>query len=454
MTVLASLLSVETWGWPYCWTIVTDRSSVDVVWWSEESSLSANNCLTSWKFKENSHQKISVAYMIELLLKSLLVYHSPMFEAYKVPKRPVEVPCDVTQHLVACRTAVETRTNSSGMCTHTGQQSRLPCMHTLTFAWLVAVCSVQKSYRNWRRHSALALYKGNFASSFWGFSFPNLPNILRNNFSITTSIPGRLISESKFGESSPLQELRSSQPSKNRVLLTSKISKHSKAERSSFGIWVLSVEGIQIRIPRLRSGESCAPEAGSTRPGRSARSRWSIAIVSTFLLRVTAQLTTRRWTCSKPTQFCQFPRNDGVHIYCLCVPLRLVICTLKYFHVLWLVVKGGGGGGVYVLYTTSCTVVADEIRNNHLGVYKQLYSPRHLCDCKTCMCVRQTAWTVNNSETITSHQEIEGTGQSDYSRVHLPQLYLIKLCGRNLISQTISTIMDRCGTGDFSFLSQ
>ena len=37
-----------------------------------------------------------------------------------------------------------------------------------------------------------------------GFSFPNLPKILGDKFSISTSTPGRLISESKkFGESSP-----------------------------------------------------------------------------------------------------------------------------------------------------------------------------------------------------------------------------------------------------------
>ena len=35
--------------------------------------------------KGNSHQKINVANMIELLLRSFLVYHSPMFEAWKVP---------------------------------------------------------------------------------------------------------------------------------------------------------------------------------------------------------------------------------------------------------------------------------------------------------------------------------------------------------------------------------
>ena len=83
--------------------------------------------------KGNSHQKISVANMIELPLKKFLVYHSPMFEAWKVPKRPVEVSCDVTQHLVAYRTAVETRTNSSGTCTNAAQHSQLPCMHSQIF---------------------------------------------------------------------------------------------------------------------------------------------------------------------------------------------------------------------------------------------------------------------------------------------------------------------------------
>ena len=63
-----------------------------------------------------------------------------MFEAWKDPKRPVEVSCDVTQHLVAYRTAVETQTNSSGMRTHTGQYSRLLCMHTQIFAGLGVHC--------------------------------------------------------------------------------------------------------------------------------------------------------------------------------------------------------------------------------------------------------------------------------------------------------------------------
>ena len=57
--------------------------------------------------------KLSMGNMIEQLLKSFLVYHSSMFEAWKVPKTPTEVSCDVTQHLVAYRTAVGTRTNSS-----------------------------------------------------------------------------------------------------------------------------------------------------------------------------------------------------------------------------------------------------------------------------------------------------------------------------------------------------
>ena len=35
--------------------------------------------------------------MIELCLKSFLVYHSPIFEAWEVPLRPVEVSCDVTR---------------------------------------------------------------------------------------------------------------------------------------------------------------------------------------------------------------------------------------------------------------------------------------------------------------------------------------------------------------------
>ena len=57
-----------------------------------------------FKLKGNSHQKNKCGFMIELLLKSFFFsmrYHLPMFEAWKIPKRPVEVLCDVTQHLVA-----------------------------------------------------------------------------------------------------------------------------------------------------------------------------------------------------------------------------------------------------------------------------------------------------------------------------------------------------------------
>ena len=76
-------------------------------------------------------KKISVANMIVFLLKSFSVYHSPMFDAWESPKRPVEVSRDVTPHLMAYQTAVETRTISAGMRTHTGQHSRLPRMHAL-----------------------------------------------------------------------------------------------------------------------------------------------------------------------------------------------------------------------------------------------------------------------------------------------------------------------------------
>ena len=36
--------------------------------------------------------------MIELLLKNLLVYYSPIFDALKVPERPVGVSYDDTPH--------------------------------------------------------------------------------------------------------------------------------------------------------------------------------------------------------------------------------------------------------------------------------------------------------------------------------------------------------------------
>ena len=69
--------------------------------------------------------------MIELLLKSCLVYYMLIFEAWKVAKRPLEVLCDAMQHLVAYQTVVETRTDSSGMRTHPGQHSWPPCIRAL-----------------------------------------------------------------------------------------------------------------------------------------------------------------------------------------------------------------------------------------------------------------------------------------------------------------------------------
>ena len=78
--------------------------------------------------------QIKCGYYDRATPEKFLVYHSPMFETWKVPKSPAEVLCDVTQHLLAYRTAVGNRTNSSGMRTHTGQHSRLPCMHALNFS--------------------------------------------------------------------------------------------------------------------------------------------------------------------------------------------------------------------------------------------------------------------------------------------------------------------------------
>ena len=145
----------------------------------------------------------------ELLLKSFLVYHSPIFEAWNVLKRPAEVSCDVTQHLVEYRTAIGTRTNilNSQECVHIPDDTHgcPACIHYF-FAPLVAR-SVQKSYRNWRRHSVTLLCtKATLHRLLEGFSFPNLPNILGKNFSISTSTPGRLISESKFWWEFPFQK--------------------------------------------------------------------------------------------------------------------------------------------------------------------------------------------------------------------------------------------------------
>ena len=87
------------------------------------------------QLKGNSRQEISVANMIELLLNCFLVYHSPMFEAQKVPERPVEVSCDITQHLVAYRASVEPE------CVHIPDNTHgYPvCIHYF-FAELVVRC--------------------------------------------------------------------------------------------------------------------------------------------------------------------------------------------------------------------------------------------------------------------------------------------------------------------------
>ena len=78
--------------------------------------------------------------MIELILKSVLVYHSPTCEAWQATKkRSVEVSCDVMPDLVAYETTVQTRTHSRGMCRHIRQLSRLPSMHNLVVAWLLNV---------------------------------------------------------------------------------------------------------------------------------------------------------------------------------------------------------------------------------------------------------------------------------------------------------------------------
>ena len=60
--------------------------------------------------KGTYHHQLSVPNMIELLLKSRSVHYSTIFEDLKVLKRPVEVLCDSTLHLVTFQTAVETRT--------------------------------------------------------------------------------------------------------------------------------------------------------------------------------------------------------------------------------------------------------------------------------------------------------------------------------------------------------
>ena len=90
-----------------------------------------NNYHTKDRLKEHSHRKkISIASIIELLLTSFLVYHSPICEAWKAPKKPIEVSGDVKHHLVAYQAALRAQIYFSGMPTHTRQHSQLPSMHT------------------------------------------------------------------------------------------------------------------------------------------------------------------------------------------------------------------------------------------------------------------------------------------------------------------------------------
>ena len=92
---------------------------------------------------------------------------------------------NITQHLVAYQTAVETRTYSYGMCTHTGHTSRLPCMRTLISAWHVEIIP-----------RYLRITKATLHRLLEEFSFPNPPYIFGSNLSTSTSNPGRFISES------------------------------------------------------------------------------------------------------------------------------------------------------------------------------------------------------------------------------------------------------------------
>ena len=116
-------------------------------------------------------------------------------------QKAAEVLCDVTPDLVAYQPAVETLTHSYGMRTHTGQHSRLPSMHTLTFAFLLYVASRNHTKTN-NVTPNLCCTKTTLNHLLEGFSLPNLSNILGNNFSIGTLIAGRLISKrKKIGES-------------------------------------------------------------------------------------------------------------------------------------------------------------------------------------------------------------------------------------------------------------
>ena len=58
-----------------------------------------------------------------------------------------------------------------------------------------------------------------------------------------------------------------------------------------------------------------------------------------------------------------------------------------------------------------CTVAADEMQKNHLGLNKQHYS---LCDWNTGLRSTYMQKILNNLKMVTSHQNIEGAAQSDF----------------------------------------
>ena len=80
----------------------------------------------------NNNQLTIILIVTELLPESILVYRSPIPGSLDDSPK-AKLSCDTMPHLAAYQTAVEIETDSSGMRTHPGQHSRLPCMHTLIF---------------------------------------------------------------------------------------------------------------------------------------------------------------------------------------------------------------------------------------------------------------------------------------------------------------------------------
>ena len=79
----------------------------------------------------------------------------------------------------------------------------MPCMHALILLDYLYV-----AYRNRTETDDVTAHlrctKATLHRLLEGFSFPSLPNILENNFSISTLITVWLISECKLDESFPL----------------------------------------------------------------------------------------------------------------------------------------------------------------------------------------------------------------------------------------------------------